>query len=340
MWVKYFNFSGGVFFIPFLIFFFTIGIPIFTLESVLGQVFKKGPVEVFSMIKKQFAGIGWASVIVSWIISIYYAIILCWSVFYFFQSFKSPLPWSREAIINLQNTSNFHDLNSSYSNLTNITQEEDYINIDYFIKKVLKQSEGIENMGSIDGELTLCLIVTYVIIFLCISKGIKSSSKVVYVTAPAPIILLIILLFKVLTLPGISLGLKFLFLPDLSKLSDPNVWIKASNQVVFMISIGIGCNILFSSFRKENEDIYVSSFWIPTLTVIFGIMCSIINFSYLGHFSYLVNIPLDKLPLSGTDLAFISYPSALCMLPFPNLWSILFFFMLITLGIDSQVKIF
>ena len=90
-------YRGGVFLIPFFIFLFIVGIPIFTLEAILGQLFKKGPVEVFDMIRKKFAGVGWASVIVSWIISLYYAIILCWSIFYFFQSFISPLPWSRVA---------------------------------------------------------------------------------------------------------------------------------------------------------------------------------------------------------------------------------------------------
>ncbi len=141
-----------------------------------------------------------------------------------------------------------------------------------------------------------------------------------------------------MTLPGISIGLKFLFLPDLSKLFVLDVWIKASNQVIFMLALGIGGNILFASYRKENEDIYLSSFWIPVVTILFGVLCAVINFSYLGHFSYLANIPIDQLPLSGTDLAFVTYPSALCMLPFPNLWSLLFFFMLITLGIDSQVS--
>jgi solute carrier family 6 (neurotransmitter transporter) member 14 len=116
-----------------------------------------------------------------------------------------------------------------------------------------------------------------------------------------------------------------------------DVWKKASNQVIFMLSLGTGGNIFFSTFRKENEDVYLSSFWIPVITFLFGLLCSVINFAYLGHFSYLVEIPIEQLPLSGTDLAFITYPSALCMLPFPNFWSILFFFMLITLGIDSQV---
>ena len=141
-----------------------------------------------------------------------------------------------------------------------------------------------------------------------------------------------------MTLPGISIGLKFLFWPDLSKLFVLDVWIKASNQVIFMLALGAGGNILFASYRKENEDIYLSSFWIPVVTILFGVLCAVINFSYLGHFSYLANIPIDQLPLSGTDLAFVTYPSALCMLPFPNLWSLLFFFMLITLGIDSQVS--
>jgi SNF family Na+-dependent transporter len=138
-------------------------------------------------------------------------------------------------------------------------------------------------------------------------------------------------------LPGFALGLKFLFIPDLSKLFDWQVWIKACNQVIFMFSLGIGGNTLFSTFRRENENIYQSSFWIPVLTILCGVLCSVINFCYLGHLSFIMDIPISLLPIKGTDLAFVTYPSALCMLPYPNLWAILFFFMLITLGIDSQV---
>jgi SNF family Na+-dependent transporter len=143
---------------------------------------------MFTYINKKFQGIGWATVVVSFFVSIYYAIILCWSVFFFFQSFLSPLPWSKEAT-----------LNSLAQNMTsNLTKDnnEDYVNIDYFPKEVLAISEGLGHMGGLNGHLAICLIITYVLIYFCIEEGIKSSSKVAYFTAPAPIVLLFVLFFK------------------------------------------------------------------------------------------------------------------------------------------------
>jgi SNF family Na+-dependent transporter len=182
------KFSGGVFFIPFFIFFILIAIPLFTLENALGQIFKKGPVEVFDMMHKKFRGVGWAAVLVCWFISIYYAIILCWSVYYMILSFISPLPWSMGAQSQMNNVTN--------TNTTSV--EEDFINFDFFTKEVLRMSDGIHNMGSLNYELAGCLVITYFLIFICIYEGIKSSSKAVYFTCPAPVILMIILLLKYL----------------------------------------------------------------------------------------------------------------------------------------------
>jgi SNF family Na+-dependent transporter len=39
---------------------------------------------------------------------------------------------------------------------------------------------------------------------------------------------------------------------------------------------------------------------------------------------------------AGTGLAFVTYPEALALLPLPWLWSILFFFMIFLLGLDTE----
>lgn len=66
-----------------------------------------------------------------------------------------------------------------------------------------------------------------VIVYLCIRKGIKTSGKVVYVSAPLPYILLFILLIRGITLDGAIDGIKFLLIPDLNRLLHFDVWVAA-----------------------------------------------------------------------------------------------------------------
>lgn len=60
----------------------------------------------------------------------------------------------------------------------------------------------------------------------------------------------------------------------------------------------------------------------------------------LGFLAKEMEVPIDKVVESAEGLAFIVYPEAVVRMPWPNLWAILFFFMLFILGLGSQVSTF
>jgi len=55
--------------------------------------------------------------------------------------------------------------------------------------------------------------------------------------------------------------------------------------------------------------------------------------------SFKTGLPVEQVAKAGPGLAFIAYPQALSIMPGGPFWSVIFFFMLLTLGLDSQVVI-
>lgn len=61
-------------------------------------------------------------------------------------------------------------------------------------------------------------------------------------------------------------------------------------------------------------------------------------FSIVGFMAYKTGLPVDQVAKAGPGLAFIAYPQALAYMPGGPFWAVIFFFMLLTLGLDSQVN--
>lgn len=55
---------------------------------------QRGDIGVFRGIHPRLAGIGGASILSSYCITLYYNVIIAWALIYFFCGFMSPLPWS------------------------------------------------------------------------------------------------------------------------------------------------------------------------------------------------------------------------------------------------------
>jgi SNF family Na+-dependent transporter len=98
-------------------------------------------------------------------------------------------------------------------------------------KEVYNATESLmEGVGSLNWNLVGFLAASWLIVFLILAKGIKSSGKASYVLAILPYIVLSIILGKALTLPGAMNGIKQFFTPEWKKLLEPSVWFAAVTQ--------------------------------------------------------------------------------------------------------------
>ncbi|KAJ1165987.1 hypothetical protein NDU88_006400, partial [Pleurodeles waltl] len=82
------------FLIPYLIFLFTCGIPLFVLEISIGQYTSQGTITCWRRLCPIFEGIGYASLVIVIFMNTYYIIVLAWAFFYLFSSFTTNLPWA------------------------------------------------------------------------------------------------------------------------------------------------------------------------------------------------------------------------------------------------------
>uniref|UniRef100_A0A1A8MCI7 Transporter n=1 Tax=Nothobranchius pienaari TaxID=704102 RepID=A0A1A8MCI7_9TELE len=327
--------GGGVFFIPYILFLFTCGIPLFLLETSLGQYTKQGSITCWRKICPLFEGLGYGSQVVVLYSSIYYIIILAWAFLYLFSSFSSELPWS--SCRNSWNTETCveFDKKTEYFNMTFADNATSPVR-EFWERRVLNIAGSIGELGSLRWELVLCLLLSWVICYFCVWKGVKSAGKVVYFTATFPYVMLAVLLVRGTTLPGAMDGIKFYLYPDPSRLADPQVWMDAGTQIFYSYAICIGCLTALGSYNKYNNNCYKDCVHLCFLNSGTSFVAGFAIFSVLGFMAYEQNTDISKVAESGPGLAFIAYPRAVSMMPFPQVWAIFFFIMIILLGIDSE----
>lgn len=299
--------GGGSFFIPFVVCYLFVGLPIVLLEFGMGGWSKGSVAESFKKINKGNTWMGWWVLVNSFVIVAYYTIIMAWCLQYAIYSIKTE--WGT-------NTQSF------------------------FFNDVLHITNSPDQIGGLNYFTVICLLSIWLITYFVLSKGIKTLSKVLLVTVPIPFILIVILAVRAVSMPGGAEGIEYFLKPKLSKIFSVDVWAAAASQVILSLSLGMGQMVAYSSMKKENTGSLKPAFSLIGGDFMFSLFAGLAVFATYGAMQFNLGLPMEVSEeaargLSGPSLAFVTYPTAISALPYAPVWGFLFFFMLFLLGIDS-----
>ncbi len=303
--------GGGAFLVPYFIALLTAGIPLMIIEYGLG-IRSQGSANIaLGSIRKPLRFIGWFAILSALTINIYYCMVLGWTWNFLFEMGDLG-QWAV-------------DITASKS---------------HFFDDILHFSGGPWVFEQIHWPLFFGLLVTWVLIWAIIKSGLTNIGKVLLFTVPFPVILVLILLVRGLTLEGAATGLNYYLSPDWDKLRNPQVWLAAYGQVFFSLSIGFGTMIAYSSFMPRDTELPNSAAITSFGNCCFSFLAGLAVFSVLGYFAVATNSTMQDIASGGPGLAFVVYPAALAKLPiWIKFFGFLFFITLLLLGIDSAFSL-
>ncbi|KAG8036029.1 hypothetical protein G9C98_004608 [Cotesia typhae] len=257
--------GGGAFLVTYGIAMVFCGIPIFFQEVAIGQYLGAGGMTLVGQLCPILQGVGYATMTIVFFLDVYYCIIIAWTLFYLISTFArlTKLPWS-SCGYNWWNTDDCFDASNgtdlkkfTASHSVNLSHNESYHHTtpveEYWERRVLGITGGIEEIGGMQWELLGCLVIGWLLVYFIIRRGLHQSGKIIWFSALFPYVVLFILLGRAVTLDGAETGTE------------------VSNVVK-----------------------------------------------------------------SGPGLVFLTYPEVVLKLVGAPIWAIIFFFMLIILGLDSE----
>ena len=299
--------GGGAFLIPYFFALLTAGIPIMILEFGIGHKYKGSAPLTFFNIFRKWEWLGWWQVFVSFVISIYYVVIIAWALNYTFLALN--LGWGSNPG-------------------------------EFFFQDFLALSSGPMELGNIVWPIFFAAIamwfVVWIVLFSGVKRGIELANKIFM---PLLFVMLLIMLFRAVTLEGAADGINWLFTPDFSAIMDYRVWTAAYGQIFFTLSICFAIMITYSSYLPEKSDINNNAMMTAFINCGFSMLAGIMVFGVLGYMARQQGVGLDEVVGAGVGLAFVTIPEAINLLPAPKLFGFLFFLCLVFAGMSSMISI-
>ncbi len=323
--------GGGLFMIPYLVAFLIVGIPLAWSEWALGRY---GGTRGHNSAPGIFRGVlqtpngsyvGMLGTVMPVLIYTYYVIIEALCLFYAWHYLTGTL-------------AGFGDSVSA-------------------IGEFFASSLGLEEHGAMFasgqaqflGFVVFCFFINFFLIYRGLSRGIERFCAV---AMPLLVISAFIVLIRVLTLnpmpdtpdQNLMAGLGFMWNPAQDErsifetLANPDVWLAATGQIFFSLSLGFGLILTYSSYLRKDDDVALSS-----LTSVSGNgFCEVVLGGMIAlpaAYIFLGPVFLSDPSNIGTfSLGFITLPNVFNQMPAGNFFGFLFFFLLFLAAITSSLS--
>jgi neurotransmitter:Na+ symporter, NSS family len=159
-----------------------------------------------------------------------------------------------------------------------------------------------------------------------VSGGIEKATKILM---PMLFVLLIVVIFRSLTLPGAGKGVEYYLVPDFSKING-HVILAALTQSFFSLGVGWGMMITYGSYLPKSQNIVSSSLWVGVMDTSVALLAGLMVFPAVFAFG--------QSPTEGPTLVFTVLANIFPQMPLGNIAGAFFFLLLFFAAITSTIS--
>lgn len=286
------KYGGGIFLLVYLILAVTFGYALMVAEVSIGRKTGLSAIGAFRKLDKRYTFIGYLAALVPIIILPYYCVIGGWVIKYF------------TAFVSGQASAAAQD--------------------GYFEGFISKTGEPIV-------WLAIFILLTAVVVFLGVEKGIEKVSKVLM---PALVLLSVVIAIYAITMPGALEGVRYYVLPDFSNFSIMTV-VAAMGQLFYSMSLAMGIMITYGSYMKKDVDLEKSVSQIEVfdtgIAFIAGLMIVPSVFVFSGGDAAAIN--------AGPGLMFVTLPKVFASMPMGTVLGGAFFVLVLFAALTSSISL-
>ncbi|XP_037711811.1 sodium- and chloride-dependent glycine transporter 2-like isoform X2 [Drosophila subpulchrella] len=315
-------------------------VPIMVVHSFMGQFSSSGFISAFRL-SPCFKGMGYVSVFLTISMLIYYSIFAAVPLLFIINSFRPTLPWSCEGLKTWHNESLGQSTTCNLTEIANTFQIDNETSFEltiFYIPSVLYFQNHFETLKddrslySMDYELSWHFVGLFAlawamiaIIFHNFSETVKFG-KFIRNMVIGTLVLLLVCFVRFLYLPGVHLG----DIIDRNLDADSMAMGATSTFVLVLHAFGAGWGsvIALSSFNGFKTNIMSYSWVISCGQIFIYIMFGLVSLMLHHYFNVITDTSFNNYVLKHWVL-FLSSASALSSLGWPNMWTFVYYTMLL-----------